>query len=161
MTTAWDRRVNYRRELTELEIMSVSCPICKREKGLWCVHTGEMNLLTSRLHSERRVKAIHALRARDYNKATKRVAQVRADLARFNEQQRELGEWIHGARLYVWLREYGSILWEEKEMDRDTRYKALEEIMEGPDSPATRKAVKEFEKMQEEDSDAVARISDE
>jgi hypothetical protein len=55
------------------------------------------------------------MRARDYNKAQRRVEQVRKDLARFNEQQRELGEWIHGARLYAWLKENGSILWEKGE----------------------------------------------
>jgi hypothetical protein len=45
-------------------------------------------------------------------------------------------------------------------MDRTTRYRVLEEIMEGPDSPATRKACEEYERMQEEDSEAVARIAD-
>ena len=116
MTTAWDKRLNYHRELTELEVMGVSCPTCKRERGLWCVHTGtgEMNLLAGRLHPERKVKAWRAMRAKDYDKARRRVAQVRNDLAKFNEEQRQLGEWINGARVARWLQEHGHILWEKE-----------------------------------------------
>ena len=118
MIADWERQINFRRELTDLEVISaVSCPICNREKGAWCVHTntGEMNLVTKRPHADRRMKAIQRWRTRDYNKMRKRVDQVRKDLARFNEQQRELGEWIHGARLAAWLQEHGHILWEKKE----------------------------------------------
>jgi hypothetical protein len=45
-------------------------------------------------------------------------------------------------------------------MDRTTMYKVLEEVMEG-DGPAAREAARQYEKMQEEDSDAVSQIADE
>lgn len=45
-------------------------------------------------------------------------------------------------------------------MDRQTRYKVLEEIMEGS-GPAAREAAKEYERMQAEDLEATARITEE
>jgi len=45
-------------------------------------------------------------------------------------------------------------------MDRQTRYRLLEEVAQG-DGAAAKQAVELLEKMQEEDADAVSKISDE
>jgi hypothetical protein len=103
------------RDLTNDEILSVACPTCKRGIGDWCVSLREANLLLMTLHQERVRRAYRKAQAKDWQKAHKRMKQIRDDTERYNEGQRQLAEWIHGARMYVWLRENGSILWEKNE----------------------------------------------
>ena len=100
------------RDLTNDEILSVTCPTCKREIGEWCVSLREANLLLMTLHRERVSKAYRKAQAKDWQKTHKRMEQIHRETARYNEERRQLAEWVAGAQLYAWFKEYGAILWE-------------------------------------------------
>lgn len=100
------------RRLTDEEILEVKCPVCEELVGDWCRSLREPNLLLKTLHPERATKAYQRSQAKDWQKAHKRMLQIRRDVERYNEERRQLAEWVAGGQLYAWFKEYGSILWE-------------------------------------------------
>jgi len=103
------------RALTDEEILSVKCPVCGRGIGDWCVSLREPNLLLKTLHQERIRKAYQKAQSADWRKAHKRMEQIRRDTERYNEERRQLAEWVAGAQVYAWLQAHGHILWEKEE----------------------------------------------
>jgi hypothetical protein len=116
----WERRAKLKPP-TDEDILAVSCSTCKADRGQWCVYVKDSSRSLGGagqrggFHEDRRFRAVVRLRKHDYNKFRRRTAQVFADTARYNEERRQLAEWVAGAQLYVWFREYGSILWEINE----------------------------------------------